>query len=238
MTVANYKSEQEHKAFRDKVLLAAARLFLEKGYSNAGTRDIAKAAGVNVSTMNKNFGAKENILCNLVSYVLSSQFKAAHLFLQGVSDDPILYYAAETTLQLYMAESNEAVRELYSVAYSLPHTSELIRQAVTEKLVSRIFKEYLPDDGIEEFYLREISSGGIIRSHMMIPCSDHFPMEEKIRSFLEASLRIYQVPEDKIKEAVRFVKQFDYPALAQKTIDTMFAELEHASIITASPAVG
>ena len=228
--MANYKSEQEHQAFRNKVLLAAARLFLEKGYSNAGTRDIAKAAGVNVSTMNKNFGAKENILCDLVSYVLASQFKAAHLFLQGVTDDPILYYAAETTLQLYMAESNEAVRELYSVAYSLPNTSELIRRAVTEKLVSRIFCAVLPGLSIEDYYLREVASGGIIRGYMMLPCSESFPIEKKVQAFLENALRIYDVPREKIAEAIEFVKQFDYPLLAQKAIDAMFAELEQTAI--------
>lgn len=229
MAMANYKSEAEHIALRSKVLLASAKLFLEKGYSDSSLRDIAQAAGVNTSAVKREFQFKENILCGLVSFVLTGQFKAAGEFLEGKTDDPVLYYAAETTLQLYMAESNEAVRNLYSVAYSLPRSSELIRQTVTEKLVSRIFKENLPDDDIEEFYLREISSGGIIRGHMMLPCSDRFPMEKKIKSFLEASLRIYQAPERKIKEAVEFVKQFDYPTLAKKTIDAMFSQLEHAT---------
>ena len=224
--MANYKSEQEHQAFRNKVLLAAARLFLEKGYSGAGTRDIAKAAGVNVSTMNKNFGSKENILSDLVSYVLTGQFKAAQGFLAGKTDDPILYYAAETTLQLYIAESNEAIRELYSVAYSLPHTSELIRKAVTEKLVSKIFCAVLPDLSIEDYYLREVASGGIIRGYMMLPCSESFPIDKKVQAFLGNALRIYDVPKDKIAEAIEFVKQFDYPIIAKQTIDSMFVQLE------------
>ena len=227
--MANYKSEQEHQAFRNKVLLAAARLFLEKGYANAYTRDIARAAGVNVSTMNKNFGSKEGILSDLVSYVLTGQFKAAQGFLEGKANDPILYYAAETTLQLYMAESNEAVRELYSVAYSLPHTSEQIRKAVTEELVSKIFCAVLPDLSTQDYYLREVASGGIIRGYMMLPCSESFPMEKKVQAFLESALRIYQVPEDKIRESIEFVKQFDYSALATRTIEAMFAELEQAT---------
>ena len=228
--MANIMSEQQRWELHGKVLHAAATMFLEKGYVNSTTREIARRAGVQVSAMNRNFGSKENILCDLVSYVLEGQFKAAQGFLAGRTDDPILYYSAETTLQLYMAESNEAVRELYSVAYSLPRSSELIRKAVTEKLVSKIFCEVLPDFSMEDYYLREVASGGIIRGHMMIPCSDSFPMEKKVRSFLEASLRIYQVPEEKIREAIEFVKQFDYPALARKTIDTMFAELKRPVI--------
>lgn len=227
--MAKYISEEANKAFRSSVLLAAAKLFLEKGYSNAGVREIADRAGVNVSTMTKYFGAKENILCELVSYVLTGQFEAAERFLAGKTDDPIFYYAAETTLQLYMAEGNEAVRELYATAYSMPHSSELIRRAVTEKLVSRVFRVYLPEMRMKDFYRREIASGGIIRGYMMVPCSADFTMAEKVENFLSSSLRIYQVPEQKISEAIAFVKQFDYPALAKDAIDSMFAKLEETS---------
>ena len=224
--MSKYTTPEAHRAFRSQVLLAAATLFLKNGYSNSGTRGIAKAAGVNVSTMNKEFGVKENILCELVSYVLNSQFKAATKFIAGRTEDPVLYYAAETILQLYMAESNEAVRELYSVAYTLPKTSELIRRAVTEKLVSRIFRSSLPELSDEDYYLRELASGGIIRSYMTLPCSESFTMDKKVAAFLENALRIYDVPKEKIKEAIEFVKQFDYPTLAKETIATMFSELE------------
>ena len=227
--MANYKSEAEHTALRNKVLLASAKLFLEKGYTDSSFRDIAQAAGVNASAVKREFQLKENILCDLVSFVLTSQFRSAQEFLADKADDPILYYAAETALQLYMAESNEAVRELYSVAYSLPHSSELIRKAVTEKLVSRIFHPLLPDLSIEDYYLREVASGGIIRGYMMLPCSESFTIDKKVQAFLENALRIYQVPEEKIREAAEFVKQFDYPALAQGTIDSMFATLDRSA---------
>lgn len=226
--MSNRLPEAERAAIRPKVLHAAARLFLEQGYAKSTTRGIAGAAGVNVSTMNKYFGSKENILCELVTFVLEGQFQAAQRLIAGKTGDKILYYAAETTLQLYMAEGSEAVRELYSVAYSMPHSSELIRRAVTEKLVSLTFQEGLPDLDDRDFYLREIASGGIILGYMRVPCSQSFPMEEKVRCFLEASLRIYQVPEEKIQEAIGFVKQFDYPVLAQATIAAMFKHLEES----------
>ena len=50
-----------------------------------------------------------------------------------------------------------------------------------------------------------------------------------MQSFLENALRIYDVPKEKIAEAIEFVKQFDYPLLAQKTIDAMFAKLEQTA---------
>lgn len=222
-------TEEYRREFRAKVLHAAAIMFLENGYVNVTTRGLAKRADVQVSAMNRAFGSKENILCELVTFVLERQFDAAKQFIAGKTEDPVLYYAAETTLQLYMAESNEAVRELYAAAYSMPNSAELIRKTVTEKLVSKIFKDYLPDADLSEFYLRELSSGGIIRGHMMLSCDETFTMEKKVRSFLGAALRIYQVPEEKISEAIEFVGQFDYPTLAKTTIEAMFEILQTES---------
>ncbi|MBQ4092691.1 MAG: helix-turn-helix transcriptional regulator, partial [Firmicutes bacterium] len=54
--MANYRTEAEKKEFRRKVLYAAAKLFLEQGYTQTSVREIAKYAEVNVSTMNQFFG--------------------------------------------------------------------------------------------------------------------------------------------------------------------------------------
>ena len=94
-------------------------MFLEKGYEAASVRQIASAAGINVNTMVHDFGAKENLLCELVEYVLKGQFSATKKLLLGMTEDRTLYYAAETALQLHMAECSEAARNLYRSAYSL-----------------------------------------------------------------------------------------------------------------------
>lgn len=208
-----------------KTLHAAAKLFLEKGYSEATTREIAKNAGVNVSAMNRTFGSKENILCELVRYVLEGQFEATEKMLNGFTEDPILFYAAETTLQLYMAESNEYVRDLYAAAYSLPKTSEIIQLTITEKL-KHIFHEHLPELETKDFYELEIASGGIMRGFMGKPCDMYFTMGRKVNCFLKTTFRVYEVPKDKIEEAIAFVGQFDYPKMAQQTVCTMLSYLE------------
>jgi len=46
--------------------------------------------------------------------VLEGQFKAIGELLSDKTDDKILLYAAETPLQLYMAESSEHMREMYT----------------------------------------------------------------------------------------------------------------------------
>lgn len=212
-----------------KTLHAAAKLFLEKGYSNSTTREIAGTAGINVSAMNRAFGSKENILCELVSYVLEGQFEAASEMVKDITDDPVLFYAAETTLQLYMAESNENIRNLYAAAYSLPNTSDIIQRTITGKL-EHIFHEYLPDLETKDFYELEIASGGIMRGFMSKPCDMYFTMERKVTCFLKTTFLIYEIPKDKIYEAIEFVGRFNYPDIAEKTIQSMLGYLEEKTI--------
>lgn len=78
----------------------------------------------------------------------------------------------------------------------------------------------------KDFYEIEIASGGIMRGFMTVPCDMYFTMERKVKRFLETTFLVYRVPDEKIKEAVEFVSQFDYPAIAQNTIDSMFTYLE------------
>ena len=83
--MATHRNEQERLHDRKLVLYTAARMFLEKGYEAASVRQIASAAGINVNTMVHDFGAKENILCELVEYVLDGQFSAAKHLLLGMT---------------------------------------------------------------------------------------------------------------------------------------------------------
>lgn len=47
-----------------------------------------------------------------------------------------------------------------------------------------------------------------------------------VEAFLENTFLLYHVPEEKIRQAIEFVSQFDYPTIAQNMIDTMLRELE------------
>ncbi len=210
---------------KSKSLHAAAKLFLSKGYTNSTMREIAQEAGVSLSAMVRACGAKEDIVCDLVAYVLEGQFTATEKLLAGITDDKILFYAAETTLQLYMAESSEHMREMYSVSYSLSKSATVIYREITKKL-EKIFGEHLPRLETRDFYEYEIASAGIMRNFMTVPCDMYFTMERKVARFLETTFLVYRVPDEKIKEAIEFVSRFDYPAIAEKIISHMLEYLE------------
>lgn len=217
--------EHELESIRSRILHAAAKLFLSVGYEGSTVVKIADTAGVNRGSVVYAFKNKENIVCELVAYVLEGQFSATRELLRDKTDDKLLFYAAETTLQLYMAESSEHMREMYNVAYSLPNSARVIYKTITGKL-EEAFGEYLPDWETKNFYEREISSAGIMRNHISVPCDIYFTMERKIRSFLESTFLLYRVPDEKIEEAIAFVSRFDWKSIADSVIDNMLSYLE------------
>lgn len=210
---------------KSKVLHIVAKKFLSQGYHKTTLRDISTEANIAYSSLINVFGSKEGLLSELVAFVLEGQFEATAKLLSGITDDKILFYATETTLQLYMAESHEHIREMYSVSYSLPETSKIIYDTITHKL-EHIFSEHLPKLQTKDFYCLEIASGGIMRSFMTVPCSVFFDMDMKVRFFLESTFRVYKVPEARIAEAVAFVTRFDFKSIAEKVINDMLGYLE------------
>lgn len=210
---------------KSKVLHAAAKLFLAKGYTNTTLRELAAMSGVNYGSLAFAFKNKEAILSELVGFVLDGQFEFTERLLEGKTDDKILFYAAETTLQLYMAESSEHIRELYSLSYSLEASSDIIYTKITKKL-AEIFGEQYPNYTQGEFYEKELASAGIMRNYMTRPCGIYFTMDRKVKAFLENTFLLYEIPREKIEEAIKFVKEFDFEALAKQVIDNMLAYLE------------
>lgn len=222
--MAKIRSPREVAIIRDKVTHAAAALFLEKGFNSTTVKDISKLSKVPESVIYYELKSKDEILSDIVKYVIKGQFSTTEQLLKDKPHDGILFYATETTLQLHMAESNELVRELYAAAYSLPKTTDIIQNTITGKL-ELMFKEHLPHLETKDFYELEIATGGIMRGFLSVPCDMYFTMDRKVRRFLETTFMIYRVPMEKINEAIDFVSQFDFNAIAKQTIDNMLFEL-------------
>ena len=227
MAVETVKRRQrgDVEAMRKQVLYVSAITFLNKGYTNTTLREIAKAANINIGSLMNLFKCKEDILVELVKYVLEGQFTATRNLLKDKTEDKILFYAAETTLQLHMAESGEHIRDIYNWAYSLPKARDIIQHTITYKL-EEIFGPDLPHLDTKDFFELEIATGGIMRGFMTVPCDMYFTMDRKVKRFLETALKIYDVPEEKIQEAVEFVSGFNFETIARQTIDAMLTYLE------------
>ena len=213
--------KRERGISRTLVLHSAIKMFMEKGYSNTKIYDISNECGVTYNEIYRMFVDKETLLSHLVDLVIEHQFEFTDEFLKDKTEDKLFKYAFESVLQLYIAESKEHIREMYSVSYSMPITTHKIYDFITKKLEDT-FKDYLPEFNTKEFYELEMASAGIMRGYIINPCTMYFTMDRKIERFLQTSLRIYKVPEEKIGNVINFIKKFDMENLAQKVLDTLY----------------
>lgn len=217
----------QHKGIvrRNKMLHAAIKLFVKNGYVKTTTAAIAREAGMSPSSFFAAFESKEELLLTLDRIMFDNQFDSAGQ-LGSVTQDPILMYAAETALQLYITELSEPLRELYVTSYSLSSTSEYLYRSTSKKLF-QIFGPYFPNAQLKDFYEMDIASGGIMRAFMARPCDIYFTMENKIRRFLQCTLKLYSVPEDRQRQITEAILKMNLKPVAEKIVAGMVQKAEN-----------
>jgi len=83
---------------RARIITAAMRLFGEKGYEGASTRDIAAAAGVNAPALQYYFDSKEGVLRACIEYIAERAWlslseaviEAERLIAEGAGDEMLI----------------------------------------------------------------------------------------------------------------------------------------------------
>ena len=214
------------KGEKKKIILqTAARMFIENGYSKTTMNELAKNAGVTYGELFRVGRDKESLLCDLVGHVIECQFEKAQEVLKEITDDLILQYAFESVLQLYIAESSEHMREMYSVSYSLPHSAQVVYRTISQKL-EQIFKDHLSDLEAKDFYELEIGVSGIMRSYLSVPCDMYFTMDRKVKRFLETTFLVYRLKDDKINGIIEFISRFEFSKYAEEVKQSLFDYLE------------
>ena len=151
-----------------RMIYAAIKLFLENGYEQTTTVAIAQAAGMSSSAFFAVFANKEALLLKLTKWMYEKQFAITGRLL-GEGYEPEMFYAVEPSIQLYIAEKSEALRELYVSAYSYAATANYIHQMATDKLVE-LFGATHPQYTRQDFYELELATSGMVRS-----CSSVMP---------------------------------------------------------------
>ena len=211
----------QHKGIvrRNKILHASVKLFLKNGYEKTTTASIAKEAGMMPSSFFASFESKEELLLTLVKIMFGNQFESVGRF-AGASDDPVLLYSIETSLQICITELSEPLRELYVMSYSLPTTSEYIYSSMAERL-QKIFSKHMPGAELKDFYEMDIASAGIMRAYMAKPCDMYFTIENKLTRFLQNSLTLYSVPKEVQAQITDAVLKMDLRSCAEQMIRKM-----------------
>ena len=222
--LANVRGEEETKELHKKILTAATALFIQKGFERTTFTDIAKLSEVPKSKILYEFSSKEELLGLLVTRFLDGVTSVSDAASKKLTDDTALIFVANEVLQLYMAEMNEDMRNLYLAGYSMPKTSEEVLKRRTEMMYDA-FRLSFPEQELKDFYEIEIASMGIMRAYMTVPCDMYFTVEAKARRLVTMLLRIYKAEDEKINEAIEFIEKIDFEAVAEKAVRSVFNEL-------------
>lgn len=222
--MANVRGEEETKELHKKILTAATALFIQKGFERTTFTDIAKLSEVPKSKILYEFSSKEELLGLLVTRFLDGVTSVSDAASKKLTDDTALIFVANEVLQLYMAEMNEDMRNLYLAGYSMPKTSEEVLKRRTEMMYDA-FRLSFPEQELKDFYEIEIASMGIMRAYMTVPCDMYFTVEAKARRLVTMLLRIYKAEDEKINEAIEFIEKIDFEAVAEKAVRSVFNEL-------------
>ena len=207
-----------------RILTVCVKLFLEKGYKRTTVAEIVQKADVSNSTFQNIFRAKDGVLTELVEFMFDNQFGMARR-ITNADLPPIFVYAVETAIQLTLTELNENLREIYIEAYTQNEASEYIFRQTTKELHA-IFGSYHPEMTEHDFYVMELGSAGIMRGYMAHPCSEDFPLEEKLDAFFRLSLGGYGVPAEEIERVVQKIRSLDIRTIAQGVMQELFRALE------------
>ena len=222
--MANIRSEEATAELHRKIFTAATAMFVQKGFERTTFMDIANLSGVPKSKILYEFSSKEEILGLLVTKFLDGVTSASDAVSKKLTDDKVLIFIANEVLQLYMAEMNEDMRNLYLSGYSMPKTSEEVLKRRTDMMYdsfSETFKNFTWND----FYETEIASMGIMRAYMTVPCGIYFTIEAKAKRLVTMLLRIYKAEDEKITEAISFIEKIDFATVAKEAVQSVFDEL-------------
>lgn len=177
-------------------------------------------AEVSNSSFQHFFRAKDGVLTELVHFMFEKQFQIARNNVAAALP-PVYTYALETAIQMVLTEQNENLREIYIEAYTHEEALDFIQRGTTKELY-RIFGPYQPELTMEDFYILELGSSGLMCGYMARRCDEKLTLEKKLRVFLLSALRIFQVPEDEIREVLEFVAGLDLDSIAQRVLSELF----------------
>ena len=222
--MANIRSKEESRILYSKILTAATVLFVQKGYEKTTLMDISKLSGVPKAKILYEMNSKEGILGLLVAKFLDGVTEASDAVSKKLTDDKVLIFMANEVLQVYMAEMNEDMRNLYLSAYSMPKTSNAVLRRRSQMLYEQ-FGYLFPQFALKDYYELEIATMGIMRAYMSVPCDMYFTMEAKVDRLISTILKIYDVDSKIVEETKEFMKKIDFEAVAKNTVADVFEEL-------------
>ena len=181
-------------------------------------------SGIKVGNITYYFHSKEDLLKVLVEELMD--YHAIMIDdIHKEKNDNLFAYVMEVTAQIALCENNRSAWDLYSSAYNLPQTYEVIKSWAAEKNYN-LFRERLPDWTEHDFKELEEVASGIELAALKSVCNRNFTLDKKISLFLNSLLMLYKVSEEERKKVIEQVLALDYEKVAKDMFDRFVKRLD------------
>lgn len=155
----------EKRDSKDVILHAAVRVFAEKGYKAATTRDICGLAGVNINAVSYYFNGKENLYKAVLEYMFEAadKFRPAEETIRAVETSPegLLHLYVHTFARVLLSIEDELDAHFAAlfgkeVANPSPFLDEMVDRFIApgenqlHNIISRIVGDNIPRDVIRD----------------------------------------------------------------------------------------
>ena len=207
------------------IIRSAAKLFLLNGYTKTTFKMVEQDSGVKVGNITYYFHSKEELLKVLIEELMNFHADVIDSIHES-EKNPLFAYAMEIAAQIVICENNSSAWDLYSSAYNLPQTYEVIKNWATEKNYT-IFHDRLTDWTEHDFKMIEEVASGIEFAALKSVCDRTYTLDKKISIFLNSLLMLYNVPEEERKKTIEKILALDYKKIANDMFDKFVKRLDN-----------
>ena len=189
---------------RYEILQCATRLFLEKGYTDSYVTTISKTLQISTGNLTFWFPTKEHILAELVRELFAFQWEV-----EEKEQDLLTVYLFELALIASVCEDNPNIKDLILAVYTHSLPLAVIREYDTKR-AQKIFRAYCEGWTPTDYVLAENVASGIEYAMLMTENTESVTFEQRVKSSLDAIMKLYEVPEGDRRRLITEVIAMDY----------------------------
>lgn len=211
---------------KQMIIQMGTHLYLTEGFTTTTNNKICKALDISAGQFTFHFPTKEHLLLELIKELCSFQWEEINrVVAQG--DSGLYAYALEIASQTAICEKNENARDFYSAAFTHPMSVALIKDYDYKK-AQQIFGKYNPDWTEKDFICVENIAAGIEWATIVTPCNENTSLEDKIKTALESSFKIYNVPKSETQPVIDSILAMDYGKFGNNLLEEFKNKIDEA----------
>jgi AcrR family transcriptional regulator len=194
--------KRDRKATERSILLAASKLFAEKGYENTRTLEIAKESGANEALITRYFGGKEGLLAAIIKSEEALQIVLSKKHADGISRFETFTPYSETKslkkgIQLFFEDGLKSI-EVKEEFMRIGSSRCLVDPEMAEAIKRNILDHHQPIiiEGLKTYPELKGKSTAELNALSLLIMSTHFYMNFQSR-------KIYKIDAAQVDKALK-----------------------------------